>query len=185
MWAQVVQNGLVMKTTARPCALFALSIAASIACVAIGCSSPPESSSLDGNDEPTTPSKKKATEADDKEGVTNNKKSDTTAPPVPTPPPAPTPTPTTTATTPPPPPPPKVDPNSCANLGACCNKISNTYGQLACLAVQLRGDADTCAKSLIGCLATVGLGGGSGGTRCNNSSQCPGAQICNAQGVCQ
>lgn len=174
-----------MKTLAHSCAALALSFVA-LAPFAIACSSAPESSSLGGNDDDVTPSKSKKTEDDDT--VDSKKKSDTSAP-IPTPsqtqtaPPAPTPTPTPTT-----PAVPTVDPNACANLGSCCSKITNTYGQLACVAVQIRGDAETCQKSLLGCLAAVGLGGGGGGgagANCASDNDCLGGRRCNINGTCQ
>lgn len=180
-----MQNGLVMKTLAHSCAALALSFVA-LAPFAIACSSAPESSSLGGDDDDVTPSKSKKTEDDD--SVDSKKKSDTSAPlPTPTstetaPAPAPTPTPTT-------PPVPTVDPAACANLGSCCSKITNTYGQLACVAVQIRGEAETCQKSLLGCLAAVGLGGGAGsggaGAPCASDNDCLGGRRCNINGTCQ
>jgi hypothetical protein len=169
-----------MKTIAHALALTLASLA--VVAVAAGCSS--EAPPTFGDDDDTVMPSKKKTETDDSADK-NQTKSNTEAPP----PPVPTPTPSATPAPPPPPPPPPVDtkpavdPLACSNLGQCCSKITNIYGQLGCLAVQLRGDPETCAKSLIACLAAVGLSGGGGGA-CIDSTDCPGTQRC-INRVCQ
>jgi hypothetical protein len=170
-----VQIGLSMKTIAPGLALTLASLA--FVAIGVGCAADPPPT-YGSDDDDVKPTKKKAPSEDEQESKT---KSDTNAPA----PPLPAPTTTTTAppAAPPPPPPvdttPKVDPQACSNLANCCSKITNVYGQLACVAVQLRGDPETCSKSLIACLATVGLGGGTGtGTGCIDDTDCPGTQIC-------
>lgn len=132
-------------------------------------------------------------DVEDEEGepLPKEKKSDTSAPA-----PAPTPAPSSSADPAPPPTPPPdgapaVDPMACANLGKCCQNITNTIGRISCLAVQAKGDPETCLKSLIGCEAATGLGGSSGssgggsGGRCYDDYDCPGVQLCYSDGICR
>jgi hypothetical protein len=166
-----------MTTAAR---LIALSFATLT--ISAGCSSAPEAG-LDNDYK----SPSKADKDDDGEGATlpsKAKSDDSTPAPETTPAPAPT-TPSTPATpAPTPPAEPVVDTQSCNNLGQCCQQIANFYAQLACAGVQLKGDQATCAKSLIACRVTIGLGNGGGAAACNVDKDCPGAEIC-VGGQCQ
>ena len=164
-----------MTTAAR---LIALSFATLT--LGAGCSSAPEG----GLDKDYTSPSKADKNDDDGEGAAlpSKAKSDTSAPAPETTPPAPPSTPATPAPTPPAEP--VLDPQSCANLGQCCQQITNIYGQLACAGVQLKGDPATCAKSLIACRVTIGLGNGGGAESCNVDKDCPGAEIC-VGGKCQ
>lgn len=127
------------------------------------------------------------------EDAPKEKKSDTSAPlPAPAPAPSssadPAPAP---APTPPPDSKPAADPQACNDLGRCCQNITNVVGRISCLAVQAKGDPETCLKSLIGCEAATGLGGGSsggssgGGARCYDDYDCPGVQLCYSDGTCR
>lgn len=182
-----------MKTIARLACPTALGLvyALSVACAA------PAIPNGDG-DLSSSRSKKGGDDVDD-EGTALPKKtkSDNDASsPLPSPTPSassstPTPAPTTPpASTPPTDTKPAKDPMACVNLGNCCQRIENVFGRIACLAVQARGDLDTCSKSLIGCEAANGLGGGSssggssGGTRCYDDFDCPGVQVC-MSGTCR
>jgi len=149
--------------------------------IGAGCSSAPEAGGLD-NDY-TAPSKSKKDDDGEGAALPSKAKSDTNTPaPETTPAPAPA-TPVTPA--PEPPAEPVVDTQSCNLLGQCCQQISNIYGQLGCAAVQLKGDQATCAKSLIACRVTIGLGNGGGAQGCNVDKDCPGAERCSANGTCQ
>ena len=147
--------------------------------LAVACSAPPVENDLgDGNGTPSS-SKKKNSSGDSPEGLPNTTKSDPTPTPTPTPTPAPSATPSPKPT---PPPVTPVDPNAnaCADLGQCCVQL-DSYGQLACLAVQVLGKTDTCATSLIACKASVLLGGGNQGGNdqfCQDDFDCPGDLIC-------
>lgn len=94
------------------------------------------------DDDDTTSTSRRQTEDDDKPASSTATTTGSTT--TTTPPSSPT-TPTTPTNT--------VDPQSCAKLATCAEKITNTYEKLGYLATSFAGDQKVCSTALFACQA--------------------------------